>query len=151
MANKNPPEIKQLSEKQGYDRPEAVLMHNSKTMLMGALLGAAIATIGGIIGIIGLSLLPDVALGATGFALVTGCAIAGFIYGAFKPDSFYNGATACMQPSCTMEAASSSPINTIVQAPQTLYPESETYHREQLMAAARKALLSMDHTKMSPQ
>ena len=45
----------------------------------------------------------------------------------------------------------SPPAPEIVAYPSPIqYPESTTYHRDKVLAAAREALVSMDHTKMSP-
>jgi hypothetical protein len=42
------------------------------------------------------------------------------------------------------------PVTTVMYEGQTQYPPSETYHRDKVVASAKQALLSMDHTKSIP-
>jgi len=42
------------------------------------------------------------------------------------------------------------PVNTIMYDAYPDYPQSETYHRDKVLASAKQALLSMDHTKSVP-
>jgi hypothetical protein len=42
------------------------------------------------------------------------------------------------------------PVNTVMYDGQAQYPASETYHRDKVVASAKQALLSMDHTKALP-
>lgn len=39
---------------------------------------------------------------------------------------------------------------TVIYEPQINYPESNTYHRDKVIAQAKQALLGMDHTKLPP-
>lgn len=58
-------------------------------------------------------------------------------------------------PAPAQAAQPQEPVNVVIpqekQADnQVKYPESETYHRDKVMASARNALLNMDHTKSIP-
>jgi hypothetical protein len=48
------------------------------------------------------------------------------------------------------ESTKEAPVTTVVYENQPQYPASETYHRDKVMASAKQALLSMDHTKALP-
>ena len=55
----------------------------------------------------------------------------------------------------SQEAQPQEPVNVVIPQEkqsdsQVKYPESQTYHRDKVMASARNALLSMDHTKSIP-
>lgn len=54
------------------------------------------------------------------------------------------------QPPITDHALQEPPISTIIYDTMDDYPRSDTYHRDRVLASARQALLSMDHTKSVP-
>ena len=149
MESENPIKIN-LSE--DCDHCIAAEAHSQRASVwLKVLRGAAIGTAGGVIGLIGLSFLPAAGLAAIALTALAGSIVAGLTYNVLKSEKSSSIDLVNQKKSYTMEAAQAAPITTIVRAPQTLYAESETYHRDRVVAAARQALLSMDHTKMSPQ